>query len=193
MACIPWEGRETDYQQAAHDAHFVETGRSQLPWTSVTTTCDTPCLNVDHMKMVAPASLAYPRGVCVYCGFPSNTRDHLLPVTSSGETLRRRVLTVPACGECNSAISDKGGHTISERRAIAHDHLRRKHKALLAVKDRTPSELEEYGPNLRAHIIKNMETRRAIHSRLEWPHDPDYDERAFQRSGIPMDRIAALT
>lgn len=150
------------------------------------------CLDAKHMRMRTPVALRYPPGVCCYCGFPADTRDHLIPRPMSGDDRRSRVLTVPACRECNSAIQAKGGYRISERREIAQDHLRRKHRILLQTQDRTPAQLKTYGPTLRSYIRANMRLRAAVRSRLAWPEDLDYDDRAFAKAGIPADMVPAL-
>jgi hypothetical protein len=52
------------------------------------------------------------------------------------------------------------------------------------VPDKTPEDLADLGPSLRSVAVKNNNTRAWVRGRLAWPTDPDYDLRAFQRSGI---------
>lgn len=42
---------------------------------------------------------AYPDGLCVYCGQPGESRDHIVPVSRGG--LHSRENMVPACHHCN--------------------------------------------------------------------------------------------
>ena len=73
---------------------------------------------------------------------------------------------------------------VSERREEAHKHLRKRYRRLLAVKEWTKKDLAALGPNLRKRIRQHNEQRRVVLHRLEWPFDPEYDRRAFEKSGI---------
>jgi hypothetical protein len=44
--------------------------------------------------------------VCVYCGAPADTRDHVPPRLLLEEPLPLNLLTVPACRRCNNGYSD---------------------------------------------------------------------------------------
>lgn len=116
---------------------------------------------------------------------PGYTKDHLLPVSMTGEAQRKFVAVVPSCKECNCAIGDRIGHRITERREEAHRHIRRKYrKALEAGKRWTRAELAELGPNLRAAVGRLLLQDEVVRQRLAWPWDPDYDRRAFEKSGF---------
>lgn len=141
------------------------------------------CTEIEHLTVVTVKALSYPKGVCVYCGNPAGTRDHILPKTWTSEAARRGVLTVPACGECNSAIGDAYAPSITERRKIAQKYIQRRYRRVLRMIEPTPEELDEYGPGLRAYIVQGMTEREMIRDRLSWPPF-GYDERAAERSGI---------
>lgn len=146
--------------------------------------CETEmCTEVEHLSVVFATRLAYPANVCVYCGNSGYTKDHILPRTWSGEAARRGVFTVPACGECNSAISDAYAPSITLRRDIAHRFLRKRYRSTINMIDPTPAELDEYGPGLRAYLVNQMAEREIIRDRLAWP-PVGYDERAAEHSGI---------
>lgn len=187
LPCRPWLGRGSEYQFAARDvlANRLQAG-PELPWLYIVPVCETKrCLQELHLRFYRAQKIAYPTGVCVYCGMAAWTKDHLLPVTMTGETLRKFVAVVPACGECNFAIGDRVGHRITERREEAHRVLRKKHRKTLELGKRwPPSELDELGPNLRARIEAGIAKRLVLLDRLSWPHDPEYDKRAFQKSGF---------
>lgn len=187
LPCIPWLGRGVEYQHAARDVMADRlVGRPDSPWVYIAPDCSTKmCLQEFHLRWYRSQKIAYPAYVCVYCGMPGFTKDHLLPVTFTGDAARRFVAVVPACGECNSGIGDRCGHRITERRAEAHKVIRKKHrKTLEAGKRWTPAELAQLGPNLRAAVKGSLIKREVLLERLEWPHDPDYDRRAFEKSGF---------
>ena len=174
------------FHQANARREFEDvTGRTLMPWTWILNTCATAqCLNAQHMVVVAPTKIAYPAGVCVYCGMGAGTKDHLIPRGKSGEARRAFVATVPACGECNSRINDHPSPSVAERRKVAHERLRKAKKKLLESPDWTDEEMAEFGPMLRNFVLKSAHDKATLHDRLEWPTDPLYDIRAFQRSGI---------
>lgn len=184
--CRPFEGKEVLYQNKAAHAIFVDTERDPGTYAWITPTCETPnCLTVSHLRVHEPVQLAYPRYVCIYCGRSGYTKDHLLPRYWHGNARRRFVAVVPACGTCNSLLGDSLTWSITERRALCHARLRRKHAKHLRVLDRTPAELREYGPNLRRSIKAAMEMKAEILSLLAFPEEGQaFDERALQRSGI---------
>lgn len=187
LPCIPWLGRGVEYQSAAKDVLEDRlAGSREVPWVYVAPTCGTKmCLQELHLRWFRAQKIAYPAYVCVYCGMPGYTKDHLLPVTLTGEAVRKFVAVVPACHECNSAIGNRCGHRISERREEAHLRIRKKHrKTLEAGKRWTKSELAELGPNLRSMVERSLEQRAVLLERLAWPHDPGYDRRAFEKSGF---------
>lgn len=172
------------YQAMARRAFEVAGDADLEPLVWMRSTCGNQCLNPAHLIVHQPIRIAYPSGVCVYCGFPSGTKDHLIPKTWTGDTRRARVAVVPACAECNSLIHVSGSFNVSERRRIAQAKLAKKHRAVLAGIDWTDEQLAEFGPNLRSSLTSALQKKRALQSRLSWPEDPFYDIRAWQLSGI---------
>lgn len=179
-----WAGDPDKYQeQAALTA--VAAGLTGMPWYWVETTCGSrSCLDVKHMFFRRPQRLLYPAGVCVYCGEYADTRDHLLPVTYTGRAVRRHVLTVPACRQCNSFIGDASAPSITERRAIAHSSLRRKRFRVLQSFDYTDDELEEFGLTMRSSVLRAREEKDRLLRRLAFPGDDTYDLEYLALSGI---------
>jgi 5-methylcytosine-specific restriction endonuclease McrA len=187
LLCHPWEGRPAEYQGEAKAILEEQIGAGhEVPWIYAVPVCQTPmCLQEHHLRWFRAQRIAYPDYVCVYCGLPGYTKDHLLPVTFTGKALRKYVAVVPACQECNSAIGGACGQRIGERREEAKRHIRHKYRKLLEVGRRwSAADLAECGPNLRRHIEASADKREVIQQRLDWPHDPDYDRRAFEKSGI---------
>lgn len=179
-----WAGDPEEYQeQAAQTA--VAAGLTVMPWCWVETACGSRlCLDVKHMIFRSPQRLLYPAGVCVYCGEYADTRDHLLPVTYTGKAVRRHVLTVPACRQCNSFIGDASAPSITERRAIAHSSLRRKRFRVLQSFDYTDDELEDFGHSMRSSVLRAREEKDRLLRRLAFPGGDIYDREYLALSGI---------
>ena len=183
-ACEEFHGSIGAYQNAAASA-MADYGHTMFPWDWVTAGCGTVnCVNPTHLTVRHNVTLEYAPGQCIYCGQPSGTRDHLLPRAWTGETQRRFVVTVPACGECNTLLGSTLTWSITERRAIAHARLRRKKAAVLRTLDFTPEELQEFGHTLRSTIVRGMAEKRRVLARLSFPSDPSYDQRAIEKAGI---------
>lgn len=184
QACHAWNGNPRHYQREAAHTLTVE-GREPTPWSWITPRCDTPnCLEPDHLTVRTPVRLAYPHGLCIYCGRSGHTRDHLLPRNWTGDARRRFVVTVPCCGTCNSLLSDTLTWSITERRAIAHTRIRKHYQRALRTKDFTPTELAQFGRTLRAHVEDAIAKKAEVLRMLDFPTDPTYDARALQHSGI---------
>jgi 5-methylcytosine-specific restriction endonuclease McrA len=171
--CIPFDGPETKWRERAVTRCWIELGidHARLGWP--TPQCVTPlCMNLEHLAWEAPTKLEYPDGICVYCGVIAGTKDHLLPRTWTGEAIRKNVLTVPACGECNSAIGDRYAPIFKRKRRIIN------------IPPWSKAEIAEMGHTLRSSIEKGLHDQKLTLARLAWPDDPDYDLRAMQLSGI---------
>lgn len=183
--CRPWDGHPAAYPTQAVIAAQHRLGRA-LPWIIAEPVCATPmCLTDAHLALHIPRKIHYPAGVCIYCGMPANTRDHLLPRTVTGPALRKFVAVVPSCQSCNSSINDRIGHRITQRREAAHEHIRDAERRYLKLpKQWPPSALAELGPNLRRRIEAGLLRAEVAQARLAWPEDPGYDLRAFEKSGI---------
>lgn len=182
--CIPFTGRPIKYQAAAAEAYWIETGFQPSTWTWITSTCGTDCLNPDHLEFSEPKLLGYLEHQCIYCGRSGWTKDHLLPRNWSGNAKRAYVVTVPACGTCNSILGDTLTWSITERRAICHARLRHKYRRVLAHVEFGASDLRDFGPTLRADVEAGLRKKREVEGMLAWPPTPDYDERACEAAGL---------
>jgi hypothetical protein len=183
--CKPWDGRPADYGTRAVIAAQNRLGRA-LPWVNAEPVCGTPlCLTDAHLALHIPRRIAYPQWTCIYCGVPADTKDHLLPRTVTGDALRKFVAVVPSCRSCNSSIGDRIGHRVTQRRQAAHDHIRSSNARYLKLPAMWPeAALAELGPNLRRRIEAGLKLADIAQARLAWPEDPDYDRRAFEKSGF---------
>lgn len=184
IPCKNWDGDLNAYQKHAADAYYIA-GNDLQPWDWITPLCGNPrCIEPEHLAIQPNIKLRYPHGIRIYCGRPGFTRDHLLPRNWTGEARRHFVVTVPACRTCNTLLRDTLTWSITERRALAHERIRRHYAKVFRVIDRTPEELKDYGPNIRAAIVDGMERKKEVIRMLEWPEDPGYDARALAHSGI---------
>lgn len=94
--------------------------------------------------------------VCVYCGDPADSVDHVPPSSrvSDYQALgleKEEYLLVKACRSCNKLLSDSLQDSIISR----IDELKRrlkKRKAYWTADDWSEEDLEELGPNLRSLI-----------------------------------------
>jgi|LakMenE18May11ns_1017448.scaffolds.fasta_scaffold9922471_1 hypothetical protein len=121
----------------------------------------------------------YPADDCVYCGETADTQDHLLPRGYTGEAERKIVPVVPACRECNSTLNDIYMPDVIERRNYLHNKYRSKYRKFLTKVIWGPSDLEQFGPQIRTAIDRGMNQHYRILSRLAWPEDPTYDYKAW--------------
>lgn len=182
--CKPYPGRPGKYQIEVCELwmHYHDDTLPHLAYLAPE--CGTElCTEVEHLQIIPVHNIPYPRLVCVYCGQSGYTRDHILPVTWTGEAARRGVVTVPACGECNSAIGDAYAPSITMRRRIAHKFIAKRYRKTIRMILPTPEELDEYGPGLRSYIEHSLVERELILDRLAWPPG-GYDERACSKAGI---------
>lgn len=191
--CEIWPGDVRHYQSEAIE-RYVYVWQSPLgAYSFIRSTCgERFCLTVDHLQVVRPKHLNYPNGVCVYCGLPGYTKDHIEPKTWSGEAVRSFVVTVPSCGECNQFISDSFAPTISERREIAQAKIQRRYKRVLNYTDYTPDELEEFEGNLLSSVLAGLEEKHLVKQRLRWPEDSSFDLRALESTGLEAEEIIDL-
>jgi hypothetical protein len=116
--------------------------------------------------------------VCTYCGILADTEDHVVPrhlLERAGEleldlskVMRIRRWVVPACRECNSSLSGRLFPTLKERRAAAHQCIRRKYAAYLRIPDWEDDEVEEMGPIAQREIVAGIAIRDWVRTRLRW-------------------------
>lgn len=191
--CITWEGNPKRYQDAAARSISLSIGIDPTPYSWITPKCGAPfCVEPDHLSVQAPVHLAYPRGVCIYCGRHGWTKDHLFPRNWTGNIRRNFTALVPSCATCNSLISDALTWSITERRALCHERLRRKYAKVLRYIIYSDDQLDEFDPPLRQYVVDGMEKRAEVERMLSWPEDPTFDERALERSGIEDPYILGL-
>lgn len=190
--CDIYKGPKKFYQEFASNILESE-GRPQPHWAWVTPNCGNEmCLTPEHLIGHAPVRLAYPSRVCIYCGRPGYTQDHLLPRRWSGDAKRHFVVIVPACGMCNSLLGDTLTWSITERRELCRARMRRKYRKYLRIPDWTEEEIAEFDRGMRDFIRDGLMKKREAERVLSWPEDPAYDIRALERSGIENPYVTGL-
>jgi hypothetical protein len=117
---------------------------------------------------------------CHYCGLPAQTVDHVIPQSlieqyklsdpaQMNELLgHNRVLTVPACSECNKLASDSYQDTLAERTKVVKSKLRKRYKNLLRMPEWTDQEIADMGRSMQDYIRAGIVERRLIQQRLDW-------------------------
>lgn len=189
--CVPFNGSEKRFQDHA-SAQLEAIGRHPALWSWITTTCGTRCVTEDHLRIHAPVRLAYPHSLCIYCGRSAGTRDHLEPRNWTGDARRKFVVTVPACGTCNSLLNDTITTSITERRALAHTRLRKHYRKVLSTLEFTAADLTDFGPTLQGYVRDEIAKKKEVLRMLNWPTDAGYDMRAIQTSGIEDPYVIGL-
>lgn len=118
---------------------------------------------------------------CYYCGAVAETIDHVVPqivlqtaALSNDEAVtkylhrRHRVMTVPACRECNGLAGAKFFDTLEERRQHVKNALRRRYRRLLESPDWGDTELMDLDAPLRGLILNTLEVRRLVRLRVAY-------------------------
>ena len=111
--------------------------------------------------------------LCVYCGRPAGTRDHVPPVSrvSDYEALGMKIevyIKVPACTECNNLGADELHPSFMDRAEFIKDKLSRKYARVLASPDWDDDELKELGKNLRSKVKAALAKKKPQLERIEY-------------------------
>jgi len=116
---------------------------------------------------------------CHYCGLASDTTDHVVP-QSLLETLdilddmetkrilvsRNRILTVNACRECNSLLSNKYFNTLAQRKQYLKRRLKQRYQKYLALPEWTDTELGTLSSKLRTYVLQGLRAKELVTERL---------------------------
>ena len=111
--------------------------------------------------------------LCIYCGQPADTVDHVPPLNRIDDyeslgLLQEQYILAPACRSCNSIANDKLEDGILQRIEVVKDRLAKNLRKYLKRVEWDEEELEELGPNLLSAVKANhIKTELAI-SRLEY-------------------------
>lgn len=97
--------------------------------------------------------------ICFYCGDVGYHRDHIEPVSIVGFCKYKGVETARACVEDNLILRDNSFPTIEERLEYLILKIIDKYDLGAPISKWNDEELDELGPNLRAHIDKRTAER----------------------------------
>lgn len=116
--------------------------------------------------------------LCVYCGLPADTRDHVPPISrvSDYESLGLNVeiyIKVPACSECNTLLGDSIQNSFMERAEELKNKLSRKFSRQLANIDWEEDEINDLGPNLRSYVKSSVRNGKTIVKRIDYYYGVD--------------------
>ena len=111
--------------------------------------------------------------LCVYCGRPAGTRDHVPPISRVNDYDSLGLQTpiyvkVPACAECNTIGSDQLQESFMDRVEFIKDKLARKYARALATPDWDEEELGKLGRNLQSKIRSALARRAPQLERIEY-------------------------
>ena len=108
---------------------------------------------------------------CTYCGEPSDTMDHVVPVSVNDVSREKakwsRKHVVPCCRECNSLLGSLYLLTVWERAGYIETKLESRYKKILNTPEWDPEDLSELGYKLRKDIQEKLEAKRVTLCRVQ--------------------------
>ena len=110
---------------------------------------------------------AYP--LCVYCGDPADTIDHVPPLSRVDDYRSLRLeketyLLVRSCRECNAVLGESLQTSVLERYELAKEKIALKAKPSKAMW--TEEDMAELGPNMRRYVSSETKKRERNFERL---------------------------
>lgn len=123
---------------------------------------------------VAPAERSeFGWPLCVYCGDPADTVDHVPPITRVDDCRalcrgREQFLLVKACRPCNTLLKDDLQVDIFERIDAVKYRLKRMIKKDDHALSWSEEELEGLGKNLRSKIVSAMKRIEEVQRRIDY-------------------------
>lgn len=111
--------------------------------------------------------------LCVYCGDPADTIDHVPPLTRVEDyrALRRgkeSYLMVKACRPCNSMLGDDLHADIFERIDSVKYRLKRQIKRDDYALQWSKQDIALLGKNLRSKVVSSMKRIEAVQRRIDY-------------------------
>lgn len=112
-----------------------------------------------------------PLDLCVYCGEPANSNDHVIPWCYFQFAWKRRHgktigWTVRACTDCNVRLGSKFFTTVYERREYIHRKLSAKLAGM--TKPIPPEEIAVLGRSLRTMVEAHVARYDLLRMRVEY-------------------------
>lgn len=125
--------------------------------------------------------------VCIYCGFPAEVKDHILPYSHRDNPLAVSKVYAPACAECNGLLLDSLQHKVKDRIAEAKRRLTKKYKKVLSSPNWTIEELSEMSHEFQVRIIKTEYDKKIIKERIQ------FDFFLWEQIGKPVSLLPGFT
>jgi hypothetical protein len=126
-----------------------------------------------------------PRDHCAYCGEPSDTIDHTVPVSYVSQNINVirtvNLIKVAACRECNGIASSVLDASLTDRKLRIAKSVHKRGQHLLKTAHFFPDEIEEMGRALRDFIAKADADATTLRRRLAVLADPSWPP------GVPDD------
>ena len=124
--------------------------------------------SLHHSKYEQVGSIGDP---CVYCGDFSDTLDHLPPISSvpfveNLKDLHGEFWLLPACRDCNSALSNFRITSVENRQDIVAKRIERKYAKLFRMPDWDEDELKQLKGTMRKQVTASMKLKRIHATRL---------------------------
>lgn len=114
------------------------------------------------------------KGICLYCGDPADTMDHVIPLAwSDGKRNNKRPPfgpMCPACRDCNCHLSNRYFDSFEARCRWNRDRLEKKAKPILWH----TSQIEALDYSLRSFVVHECLVRMWYRFRADWFESRDY-------------------
>jgi hypothetical protein len=101
--------------------------------------------------------------VCIYCGEPSEHREHVVPRHTDLPTY-----VVSSCAECNLMASGAVFSTIFEKQDYIHSRISKRYSKLAKMPEWDQYELRQIRGRLREYVAACAATSKWVKARLEW-------------------------
>ena len=109
---------------------------------------------------------------CTYCGEPSDTKDHVTPVSeyqiSRKNVSYSRDKVIPCCKECNNVLGNINVFRISERANYLYHRYRDKYKRHINLPRWSKDEILSQSKNVQQSIYDAQQLKLIIFDRLEF-------------------------
>lgn len=111
--------------------------------------------------------------LCVYCGQDASVLDYVPPLSKVDEyrslgLTREIFIKVPICNLCKPHLKDVFQDSFKERYDYLKSKLLKNYNIAISKTNWDDEEIEELGPNLRSHVLKDENKHFKAISRYEY-------------------------
>ena len=108
---------------------------------------------------------------CVYCGWPCDSRDHVVPRCMDYDQGKNAPTnmnnTIPSCRECNSLLGSQFFLNIGDRACYLNDRYKSRYGKLLLMPVWEKNEIEEEEGRLKQYIKSSIEQKESVNTRIK--------------------------